>query len=65
MPMPPVLNPSMAKIPPGFFALSMGIMVPMGGLIAHLIWGTVLGGVYGAAGATRQQTIQGEQRRLA
>ena len=46
-PMLPVLNPMLAKMPPGMFLLNMGIMAPMGSLIGHLIWGTVVGAVYG------------------
>jgi uncharacterized protein DUF6789 len=46
-PMLPVLNPMLAKMPPGVFLANMGILAPMGSLLGHLIWGTVLGAVYG------------------
>jgi hypothetical protein len=32
---------------PGFFALNMGVLAPIGSLIAHLVYGGILGGVYG------------------
>ncbi len=32
---------------PGFFALGMGALAPVGALMAHLLYGIVLGAVYG------------------
>jgi len=32
--------------PPGFFALNYGIGTPVAVLIAHLVYGAVLGGFY-------------------
>jgi uncharacterized protein DUF6789 len=46
-PMLPVLNPMLAKMPPGVFLANLGIMAAMGSLLGHLIWGAVLGTVYG------------------
>ena len=57
-PMLPLVNPTTAKMPPGFFLANMGVMATMGSLIAHLIWGAVLGAAYGGAGATRPQMVR-------
>jgi uncharacterized protein DUF6789 len=46
-PMLPVLNPMVAKMPPGVFLANMGLMASMGSLLGHLIWGAVLGATYG------------------
>lgn len=46
-PMLPVLDPMLAKMPPGFFFANMGAMAVMGSLIAHLLYGLVTGAVYG------------------
>lgn len=46
-PLLPLLNPMVAMKPPGFFFANMGIIATIGSLIAHLIWGMVLGAVYG------------------
>ena len=46
-PMLPMLNPSMAKMPPGFFFANLGAGAIMGSLVAHLIFGAVLGAIYG------------------
>jgi hypothetical protein len=47
-PLLPVLNPMMmAKTAPGFFFANMGMIATIGSLIAHMIWGIVLGSVYG------------------
>lgn len=48
-PMLPLVSPSMSKMPPGFFLANMGMIAPVGGLIAHLVFGAVLGAMYGAA----------------
>ena len=50
-PMLPMLNPSMAKMPPGFFFANLGVGAIMGSLVAHLIFGAVLGAVYGGVPA--------------
>ncbi len=57
-PMLPVLNPMLAKMPPGLFLANMGIMAPMGSLIGHLIWGAVLGAVYGGV-EVRERVVAG------
>jgi len=47
-PLLPVLTPMMmGKTAPGFFFANMGMITTIGSLVAHMIWGTVLGAVYG------------------
>lgn len=46
-PMLPAVDPMLARMPPGFFFVNMGLMAVMGSLIAHLIFGLVIGAVYG------------------
>jgi uncharacterized membrane protein YagU involved in acid resistance len=53
-PMLPVVNPMLAKMPPGVFLANMGIMASVGSLIGHLIWGAVLGAVYGGVEVRRR-----------
>jgi hypothetical protein len=55
-PMLPLLNPMVAKMPPGVFLANQGIMAPMGSLAGHLIWGAVLGAVYGR-GVARERVV--------
>lgn len=49
-----VLDPMLAKTPPGFFMLHMGAMAPLASLMAHLIYGAVGGAVYGYTGVARR-----------
>lgn len=52
MPMMGVIHPMIAsgQMPtPGFFSLNMGIMAPIGSLIGHLVYGAILGALYGRA----------------
>jgi uncharacterized membrane protein YagU involved in acid resistance len=57
-PMLPVVDPMTAKMPPGFFLANMGTMATVGSLIAHLIWGVVLGAVSGDAGVTHREAAR-------
>ncbi len=57
-PMLPLLNPMLAKMPPGVFFANLGIMAPMGSLLGHLIWGAVLGAAYGGVEA-REHALAG------
>ncbi len=57
-PLLPALNPMMAKMPPGFFLANIGIMAAIGSLIGHLIWGAVLGAVYGGGEARKRVAVQ-------
>ncbi len=41
----------------GFFGMNMGIMAPMMTLVLHLIFGAVLGWVYGRSRATQDMSI--------
>jgi len=56
-PVLPVLNPMLAKMPPGFFFANIGFMAIMGTLIAHLVYGVVLGAIVGAPSFTRQEPL--------
>lgn len=51
-PMLPLVDPMVAAHPVGLFFADMGIMATMGTLIAHLVYGTVLGAVYGVPQAS-------------
>jgi hypothetical protein len=62
-PMLPMLNPMLAKTPPGFFLANMGIIGPIGSLIGHLIWGTVLGAVYGGGVEVRERAVARSEAR--
>lgn len=55
-PMLPILNPSLAKMPPGFFFANLGAAATMASLMAHLIFGLVLGAVYGGVTVTSGRT---------
>ena len=41
----------------GLFGMNMGVMAPMMTLVLHLIFGAVLGWVYGRSGASRDVSI--------
>lgn len=56
-PMLGVLDPMMSKMPPGFFLIHMGVMAPIGSLMAHLVYGAVGGAVDGYAGAARRAAM--------
>jgi uncharacterized membrane protein YagU involved in acid resistance len=47
----------MPMVGAGPFAINMGIMAPMMTLVLHLIFGAVLGGVYGRAAASQDVSI--------
>lgn len=48
-PLLPVLNPTMdVKTAPGFFFVNLGIIAIFGSLVAFLMWGIVLGVLYGS-----------------
>lgn len=48
-PLLPVLNPTMdVKTAPGFFFINLGIVAIFGSLVAFLMWGIVLGVLYGS-----------------
>lgn len=57
MPMMSVIHPMVAtsRMPaPGFFSLNMGVLAPIGSLIGHLIYGVVLGAIYGQPEPVRE-----------
>ena len=41
----------------GFFGMNMGVMAPMMTLVLHLIFGAVLGWVYGRSAATHESSV--------
>jgi hypothetical protein len=53
-PMLGILDPMLSNMPPGFFMIHLGVMAPMGSLVAHLVYGAVGGAVYGFAAAVRR-----------
>lgn len=53
-PMLGILDPMLAKMPPGFFMIHLGAMASIGSLVVHLIYGAVGGAVYGYVGAPRR-----------
>jgi hypothetical protein len=56
-PLLPVLNPTMdARTVPGFFFVNTGIITTFESLVAFLIWGIVLGVLYGNVAGSRVNT---------
>lgn len=57
-PMLPLVNPTAAKMPPGIFLANLGMMAAIGSLVAHLVWGIVVGAVYGAPSIGHESVLR-------